>query len=281
MIYPNPAARGTDHPMPLIDQPWTRVRTPVQIPQEFTPADLQLLPLREFAELLRSNLNPLDQSRSARLAWNRLWETLRADAGLTDRAYDVLEDFLDSTEEALDGDELDDAQRKRATKFVRACQTSWQRLDREDDASPLGWAGKAGQFEPRARIVIAKLVTAIDHHRRTAHDATTVDRPRDDRRLWRAMRKVHLDPRDFPSQDLGDDSTPLEWAGKAGQFDDPRAAIVIAKLIAAIDHHRRAIHDATTDRTRDDGRLWQSMRTVGLDPRDYPGAPGYREPESS
>ena len=184
--------------MALIEQSWTRVRTPVPIPDQFTPASLAQLSPVDFAELVRSNLNPADPSKQTRLAWNRLWETLRADPALTERTYDVLEEFQDLTEDALGSDELDDASRKRAEKFLRACAASWQRIDREPPRGPLAWAGKAGKFPPPANRVIAMLVSAIATHRHAVSSspagATDVDKD-----LWAVLHRIGLDPDDYPS----------------------------------------------------------------------------------
>lgn len=183
-----------------IDRPWTRVRNPVPIPVRFSAADLKAMPDLQFAELLRSHLVPRDLSRDGRAAWDRLWNTLRLDADLSDRAYDTLEEFLDATEGALDRGELDDEQLKRATKFAEQCRQSWKRIDRDPPAGPLAWAGKAGDFQPSARRVIATLVSAIASHRSTI-TADPARAPEADTRLWEVLRKVNLDPSDYPSAD--------------------------------------------------------------------------------
>ncbi|ACZ32398.1 hypothetical protein Xcel_3399 (plasmid) [Xylanimonas cellulosilytica DSM 15894] len=182
--------------MPLIAQPWTRVRTPAPIPDPPTANHLAALEDVEFAELLRSNLVPGDPSKTTRELWDRLWAVLRADEDLTERTYNVLEEFRDLTEDALDGDELDDAGRKRAEKFLRNCESSWQRIDREVPATPLSWAGKAGNFPPHAARVIAQLVSAIARHRHVVEESP-IGSSGADEELWRVLRRINLDPDDY------------------------------------------------------------------------------------
>ncbi|WP_051027375.1 hypothetical protein [Cellulosimicrobium cellulans] len=183
----------------LIDRPWTRVRNPTPIPASYTAADLRAMPDLEFAELVRSHLVPRDVSRAGRAAWDKLWLTLRNDADLADRTYNILEEFLDATEDVLDRGELEDEQRKRAAKFAEQCRQSWARIDREPPQGALSWAGKAGDFQPAARRVIATLVGAIASHRSTVTGSP--DRaPEADDRLWAVLRQVDLDPDDYPTR---------------------------------------------------------------------------------
>lgn len=191
--------------MPLIDQPWTRVRQPVPIPAELSQpgqgrpqagaATLLALEDVELAELIRSHLMPRDQSDAGRRAWDNLWATIRSDDTLADEVYDVLEDFLDTTEEALSSGTLDDAGQSRARKFLTHCQQAWARVDRgrEQGSKHLAWAGRAGNFQPAAQRVIATLVGAIARHRAT-HDGTGSPA---DFELWETLAKVNLDPDDY------------------------------------------------------------------------------------
>ena len=186
--------------MPLIAQPWTRVRTPTPLPARPTAKHLTALADVDFAELVRSNLVPRDPSKATRELWGRLWDVLRADEDLTERTYNVLEEFRDLTEDALDGDELDDAARKRAEKFLRNCEASWQRIDREPPAAtPLAWAGKAGNFPPHAARVIAQLVSAIARHRH-AVEQSPIGSSGVDEELWQVLRRINLDPDDYPNR---------------------------------------------------------------------------------
>lgn len=189
-----PVAEGGQ--VTLIQRPWTRVRTPVPIPGDASQAGLAALGPVEFAELIRSNLIPRSDVPGGRSAWEQLWAMLKTDDDLAERTFDVLEDFLDATEQALDSGELDEVEAGRAPKFRARCDEAWKRLDRLEDAGPLAWAGKAGEFQPSARKVIAVLIGAIARHRwtvlRSRHPVTGVDR-----RLWDVMRQVNLDPEDY------------------------------------------------------------------------------------
>ena len=60
-------------------------------------------------------------------------KVLREDDQLADRTYNVLEQFLDTTEDALEGGGLDEAGTKRAEKFKQQCEMSWKRIDRGRD----------------------------------------------------------------------------------------------------------------------------------------------------
>lgn len=181
--------------MPLIDQPWTRVRQPVPIPGELSAATLLALEDVDLAELVRSHLMPRDQSEAGRRAWDNLWAIIRRDDTLADRVYDVLDDFLDTTEEALSSGVIDDAGQARARKFLTQCQQAWARVDRgrEQGSKHLAWAGRAGNFQPAAQRVIATLVGAIARHR-AANDRTGTP---EDVELWETLAKVNLDPDDY------------------------------------------------------------------------------------
>jgi hypothetical protein len=181
----------------LIDQPWTRVKTPPPIPSEDElPSALTAMAKTDFAHLIRSHLLPRENEPGGRQRWLALWDAIGEHDQLTDRTFDALEDFLDATEEALERGDLDDAAAARAQKFRRACNDAWQRLQNTgDDTSPLGWAGRAAAgFNPVSRRVIARLVEAVDQHRQTV--LATDARPSDeDRQLWAVLREVGLDPR--------------------------------------------------------------------------------------
>jgi hypothetical protein len=182
--------------MALIERPWTRVRQPVPI-GAVTATSLQETTAADFAQLIRSNLMPRDQEPGGRRAWEQLWALLRADDELAGRTYDVLEDFLDVTQDALDAGDLQ-TETSRAEKFMGQCQQAWSRLERDEDGGHLAWAGSAGNFQPAAQRVIATLIGAIARHR------TTLRRSPDevsaaDQELWAVMARVSLDPDDYPS----------------------------------------------------------------------------------
>lgn len=200
----------------LIDSPWARVRNPVTVPGTLTVEDLAQMPDLQFAELIRSNLVPRDQSKQGRLTWDRLWVLLRGSDRLADRTYDVLEEFLDAADTAIDSGRLDEQQAKRAAKFTEQCRQSWERIDRDAPAQPLAWAGRAGDFQPAARRVIATLVGAIAHHRSAITDSRG-NHAQADNELWDILRQVSLDPDDYPSS--ADDST-----DSYGTMQDSRSA---------------------------------------------------------
>lgn len=186
--------------MSLIDQPWSRISNPTPIPSDMNDEVIWMLDDLSFAELIRSQLVPQDQTLAGRNRWSNFWGILRFDSDLADRTYNVLEDFIDDTEASLQDGGLDDGAHKRARKFLLLCDSAWKRIDRGRDRGrqPLSWAGRAGAFEPKAQMVIATLVAAIARHR-TAVGNTAGD---EDRQLWRALADVNLDPRDYPTPDV-------------------------------------------------------------------------------
>lgn len=187
--------------MPLIDQPWSRVRNPVPLPAAPDIDELLSMDANHFAQLIRSHLMPREQAGSGRRSWDELWAALRSDGDLADRTYDVLEDFLDSTDQALEGGEFDDAEAARARKFKQQCEQAWKRIDRgREKDRPLAWAGRAGNFPPHAARVIATVVSAIARHR-SATQAAANNAPRArDEELWAVLRRINLDPADYTKQ---------------------------------------------------------------------------------
>ena len=179
----------------VVQDPWRRVRQPMPIPDDCSSATLTALDEDSFAELLRSNLVPRDQTPAGRRSWEELWRVLSVSDQLADRSFDVLEQFIDTTDEALGTDTLDDAGSQRAEKFRHQCDQAWNRLER-DRSGHLAWAGRAGDFQPAAQRVIATLVGAIARHRSTTM-RSELQPSRADERLWEAMRQVALDPQDY------------------------------------------------------------------------------------
>jgi hypothetical protein len=177
----------------LLDTPWARVKHPTPLPADFSAADFMELSDVEFAQLLRDNLAPRQPIGAVREAWGKFWVTLgSSEPELADRVFDVLEEFFEQTEEALGGGQLDDAQTKRARKFLRFCEEAWNRLEVIVD-QPLGWAGRAANgFNPKGRLVIAQLVDAITTHRDSV--ARVGDTESANEALWAVLRKVRLDP---------------------------------------------------------------------------------------
>jgi len=180
----------------LIDTPWARVKHPTPIPADLRGADLMELDDQEFAQLIRDQLMPRQPAGPEREAWGQLWTTFgNSEPELADRVFDVLEEFLEQTEEALSAGHLDDAQSKRARKFARFCEESWNRLE-VTVHQPLGWAGRAASgFNRESRIVIGHLVEAIVTHRETRETTTQEGSiAAVDEALWAVLRTVELDP---------------------------------------------------------------------------------------
>ena len=182
--------------MPVITEPWTRVRAPVPIPHPLTSDELLRLSNVQYAELLRSNLTPRTEAGQRR-AWDALWQLLRADDDLADRTYDVLDDFLDTTQTARDAGTLDEAALTRTAKFADQCQKAWNRLERADRRrrEPLAWAPHLAALPPESRHIIATLTGAIARHRGHVLNSHEAVRPAD-RVLWDTLRALNLDPRD-------------------------------------------------------------------------------------
>ena len=190
--------RSWNHTMPLIDSPWSRVRQPPPLPANPTAQALSPLDDLAFAELIQAHLMPRDQEPQGRQRWERFWSVLRNDEELTSRTYDVLEEFLETTEDALEGGALDEAGTKRAEKFTVHCEGGWNRIERGRDRSgPLGWAGDRARTHPRhSRQVIASLIGAIARHRSSVlHELGKPSAA--DAELWDVMGHLQLDPRDY------------------------------------------------------------------------------------
>lgn len=191
--------------MTVNGRPWARVKTPVVLPENINRLYLEALSDDEFAELLRSNLVPHGQSREDRARWEMLWSELRATDSLAEHSYDVLEEFLDTSEPDLQDESLTPEQKKRVAKFVRLCTDSWTRLDRgrsrNRGPAPLEWAGESAQRHPvQLKHDLARLVGAIARHRgevlRGGRGPSRADAD-----LWDTLRAIGLDPRDFPAPD--------------------------------------------------------------------------------
>lgn len=181
--------------MPL-SEPWARVRIPVPVPDPLTVASVMVMTGDDLAELLRGHLIPASHGSEDRVRWASLWRLLADDDDLSDRAFDALEQMLDTTNDALHRGDLPDAANRRARIFRGRCEDAWTRLEaQEQESDALAWAGeKAVKYNPEARRVIATLVGAIAKHRAARTEAGSSDDL--DIALWRALRQVGLDPRD-------------------------------------------------------------------------------------
>lgn len=161
-----------------ITTPWARVRNPTPIPDRLR--SITQFSDDEFAELIRSNLMPRGTDKAGRQRWEHLWRFLQSNDDLAEQTYDVLEEFIDETDDALDRGDLDEAQTKRATKFIDQCDAAWNRLERR------------GSSRPSHRRMIMVLSRAIADHRRAIQDAG-YSRPEDEE-LWSLLHRFKLDP---------------------------------------------------------------------------------------
>ena len=137
----------------VIEQPWVRVKQPSTIPDAVNREVLAALPVVELAALVRDHLLPDGTTGPRRKAWDQFWKLLHDDDELAHRAFDVLEEFLDSTEDALDVVDAEDPQRKRMQKFQFNAQNAWARLQKDTTAVRGVSAGQR------------RLVAAIAKHR--------------------------------------------------------------------------------------------------------------------
>lgn len=180
-----------------IDEPWARVKNPAPIPAPLSARDLLALPDADLAQLVRANLMPRTQEPRDRTAWTGLWRLLADHDELGDRAFDALEEMLDTTLDALEAGTLPEPAHRRAVKFQGQCEDAWRRLEEGPKRRPLAWAGERGDaFNAQSRAVIASLVSAIAKHRANRTSTDTFDDV--DSSLWRSLRRVGLDPRDYP-----------------------------------------------------------------------------------
>lgn len=174
----------------IVNTPWARVKTPLDIPAGITAQQLLELDDLSFSELLRSNLYPRE-GQQQRSRWDMLWRILRGNDDLANRALDVL-DAWDDTVDAAVGGGLTQAEAGRVAKFRTSCDQARARVDVET-GSPLAWAGTRNTFPEPAQRVINRLVHAIHRHREnTGADATPADH-----QLWKVLRAVKLDPNDY------------------------------------------------------------------------------------
>lgn len=167
--------------MALIEQPWARVKQPTVLPRGIDRDLMAGMPAEQLAELLRDHLVPSGAGGEERAVWDRFWAVLGGDEDLAERAFDVLEDFLDQAEDALDTAEPDHPQRKRMQKFQLNAQNAWQRLQKDPAATRT--APGAGR----------RLAAAIAAHRdaveRGGRAPTTADVE-----LWGVLVDVGVDP---------------------------------------------------------------------------------------
>ncbi|SDY63853.1 hypothetical protein SAMN05661080_04129 [Modestobacter sp. DSM 44400] len=288
MTSQTPLAATPDRLEGALGSPWARVKDPTPIPDPIDGDQIRVLPAEQLQRLLRDNLLPRESDVDGRARWVSLWAVLADDPELTELAFDVLEDLMDVTEDALDDGVLDQMAGKRARKFLRSCEEAWSRLQ-VDEERPLGWVGRrATALDPLSRRVLEQLVLAIAGHRHqlTGHG----DAQRVDERLWAVLADVDLDPAGFrrgplppypvdsgdrsrPVQRRGrmtlplvDAERPLGWAGAAAAGFKPSARPVLEQLVLGIAVHRQATANAGAVRPDVDETLWSTLAHVGLDP---------------
>lgn len=168
--------------MTVIERPWARVKQPKVIPREVSHDLVVSLPVEQLAALLRDHLLPSGPSGPEREAWDRFWSVLGEDDDLAERAFDVLEEFLDDTEDALEVTDDGDPQRKRMQKFALNAQNAWARLQKDPTV---------GRTVPAAQ---RRLLAAIVEHR-TAVLGAGVAPTAADRKLWRVPGTLGADGR--------------------------------------------------------------------------------------
>ena len=120
--------------MTVIERPWARVKQPTVIPHEVDHDLVAALPVEQLAALVRDHLVPSGTGGPERETWDRFWGVLCGDDKLAVRAFDVLEEFLDDTEDALEVTDDGDPQRKRMQKFQLNAQNAWARLQKDPTA---------------------------------------------------------------------------------------------------------------------------------------------------
>lgn len=166
----------------MLERPWARIPDPTPIPEDVDAELLDEMDDQAFAELLRDNLLPR-VTEVQRRDWERLWEVLREDEDLTERAFDVLEDFLDALQDLRHSGRADEAELKRGRKFESAVKSGWGRLERTE----------AMTAEKRVR----RLIGAITRHREKTlgqgWEPTSADRD-----LWKMLGRLGVDPERQP-----------------------------------------------------------------------------------
>jgi hypothetical protein len=192
MIYPDRHRLSKDAPVDALDQPWARIRDPRPIPDGLTVELLQAMKDEAFADLIRTHLIPRENLPRGRQRWEVLWELLRGDDDLAERAMDTVEGFLDAAEGALDAPEVDESTTRRAQKFCVHCTAALHRLelDGEEVLSSVREEVRA-RFNRTAGRILAQLVDAIDEHRDITLESGRAPTPADEQ-LWATLTQVRV-----------------------------------------------------------------------------------------
>lgn len=166
--------------MVLIERPWVRVKQPTTIPEGLTRELVAAMPVEQLKQMLRDHLLPSGPSGPDRVVWDQFWWLLQGHDELAERACDVLEEFLDATEDALEVAAADDPQRKRMTKFQASCEQAWQRLQRDPAA------------QRTVPATTRRLAAAISRHQATVRGTRSVTAA--DEQLWSVLATVGSGP---------------------------------------------------------------------------------------
>lgn len=162
----------------VLERPWARIADPTPIPEDVDAELLDEMDDQAFAELLRDNLLPR-VAEVRRVDWEQLWQVLREDDDLAERAFDVLEDFLDAIEDRKRSGQADEAELKRVRKFESAVKSGWGRLERTETVT--------------AEMRVRRLIGAITRHREKTlakgWEPTSADRD-----LWKMLGRLGVDP---------------------------------------------------------------------------------------
>lgn len=161
----------------MLEKPWARVKQPTVLPQALDRDLVAGLQVDQLAEVLRDHLVPSGGAGPERAAWDRFWAVFAADDDLAERAFEVLEDFLDQVEDALKAVGDEDPQRKRMTKFQLNAENAIARLDKEPAVRGARGAGRYRPGAARAAVTTAVRAEAlararsevrVEHSRREA-----------------------------------------------------------------------------------------------------------------
>lgn len=145
----------------MLEQPWARVKQPTVLPPALDRDLVAGLQDDQLAEVLRDHLVPSGGAGPERAAWDRFWAVFAADDELAERAFEVLEDFLDQVEDALKTVGAEDPQRKRMTKFQLNAENAIARLDKEPAVHGARGVGRSRPGVARAAVTDAVRAEAL------------------------------------------------------------------------------------------------------------------------
>jgi len=149
--------RATVIPAPWNDQPHT------PIPDPLNALRLRLLTLDELETVLHSNLVPQGGNKAQFFA---LWILLSFNNDLAERAFDILEAWLDQ----IDALPADDPQQEQAKRFKGRCEDAWNRLTRFRDCDTRERIPDPGTTAARFALAIGAHRQAIGETAGTAWD---------------------------------------------------------------------------------------------------------------